>query len=203
MVITFVVGVVKNAQKKANTFCSKACVHHHRIRSQPGFRKCLLTRDKGVCAICHLNAHAIYRSIYQECRKIKSIELANEKLNALLKDTPLHGANIRARKGKRRPVSISSGLFWHADHIKMVAQGGGLCGLDNFRTLCIKCHKSVTKQQHKELPKQRKAAKLLLLANNNDENNEDEINEAFSDLDKWPDMTFRKNKKSLPPLGES
>ena len=31
----------------------------------------------------------------------------------------------------------------------------------------------------------------------------DNMDQAFSDLDKRPEMTIRRNKKSLPPLGES
>jgi 5-methylcytosine-specific restriction protein A len=29
---------------------------------------------------------------------------------------------------------------WEADHIVPVAEGGGLCGVDGYRTLCKKCH---------------------------------------------------------------
>jgi 5-methylcytosine-specific restriction endonuclease McrA len=37
------------------------------------------------------------------------------------------------------------GGLWDADHIIPVKEGGGMCGLENIRTLCIKCHKEVTK----------------------------------------------------------
>ena len=30
---------------------------------------------------------------------------------------------------------------WHADHIIPVAEGGGLCGVEGYRTLCVPCHK--------------------------------------------------------------
>jgi 5-methylcytosine-specific restriction endonuclease McrA len=33
---------------------------------------------------------------------------------------------------------------WQADHIIPVAEGGGSCGLENLRTLCISCHKRET-----------------------------------------------------------
>lgn len=39
------------------------------------------------------------------------------------------------------------GNAWHADHILMVAEGGGECGTDNARTLCVLCHASVTAEQ--------------------------------------------------------
>ena len=33
---------------------------------------------------------------------------------------------------------------WEMDHIVPVCEGGGLCGLDGYRTLCIPCHKTET-----------------------------------------------------------
>lgn len=35
--------------------------------------------------------------------------------------------------------------YWEADHIIAVCNGGGGCGLENFQTLCSKCHKFKTK----------------------------------------------------------
>ncbi len=32
------------------------------------------------------------------------------------------------------------GNAWHADHIRPVYKGGGLCQLENLRTLCVPCH---------------------------------------------------------------
>lgn len=34
--------------------------------------------------------------------------------------------------------------LWEMDHIVPVAEGGGGCGLDNLRTLCLKCHRVET-----------------------------------------------------------
>ena len=36
------------------------------------------------------------------------------------------------------------GHTWHMDHIIPVIEGGGSCGLENLRTLCIPCHKKET-----------------------------------------------------------
>lgn len=35
-------------------------------------------------------------------------------------------------------------LDWEADHILPVHQGGGGCWIDNFRTVCVPCHKVKT-----------------------------------------------------------
>jgi hypothetical protein len=39
-------------------------------------------------------------------------------------------------------------MAWHADHIKRVADGGGECGEDNIRTLCVVCHIRLTAEQN-------------------------------------------------------
>ena len=38
---------------------------------------------------------------------------------------------------------------WEADHIVPVADGGGECGLENYRLLCRDCHRAVTSQWRK------------------------------------------------------
>lgn len=34
--------------------------------------------------------------------------------------------------------------YWDADHVVRVADGGGECGLDGYRTLCQPCHKKIS-----------------------------------------------------------
>ncbi len=40
---------------------------------------------------------------------------------------------------------------WEMDHIVPVAEGGGLCGLDGYRTLCAPCHGKVSGALRKRL----------------------------------------------------
>ena len=35
---------------------------------------------------------------------------------------------------------VTEGQFWHADHKRPVADGGGSCGRENIQTLCVLCH---------------------------------------------------------------
>ncbi len=44
-----------------------------------------------------------------------------------------------------------AGHHWQADHVVPVAEGGGLCGLENMRTLCTPCHKRETAALRKRL----------------------------------------------------
>lgn len=55
------------------------------------------------------------------------------------------------RKFKKLGATLAAqatpGHAWHADHIIPVYQGGGLCEMDNMRTLCVACHQEVTLSQ--------------------------------------------------------
>ncbi len=57
---------------------------------------------------------------------------------------------------KHKHRQALEGHIWHADHIHPVYKGGGMCTIENLRTLCIPCHSAVTKQQAAE----RAAARL-------------------------------------------
>lgn len=46
--------------------------------------------------------------------------------------------------------------FWEADHITPVVEGGGQCGLENYRTLCVPCHRDVTKKLRKKMASHKK-----------------------------------------------
>lgn len=52
-----------------------------------------------------------------------------------------------------------SGHRWQADHIIPVIEGGGVCTLDNYRTLCTSCHKKVTADLAARRAKARKLSK--------------------------------------------
>lgn len=53
--------------------------------------------------------------------------------------------------GKCQLCGVKNKKLWQADHIIPVSLGGGLCGLDNYRTLCLLCHKECTAELKKTL----------------------------------------------------
>jgi 5-methylcytosine-specific restriction endonuclease McrA len=59
------------------------------------------------------------------------------------------------------PPGRSCSDWWDADHIVPVVEGGGECGLSNFRTLCIPCHKKETKRLHGRLAVERKKERVV------------------------------------------
>lgn len=128
-------------------WCSKACNDEFLIRFRPGSaRHAVWRRDKGRCALCHLN-----------CTKLKS---------------QLH--RIKKRKGFKRFVQVVRvlgiahyryGTLWNADHVTPVVEGGGMCGLDNLRTLCLWCHRGETRKlnarrKQKKAPRPRRSKGL-------------------------------------------
>jgi 5-methylcytosine-specific restriction protein A len=105
--------------KPRRTFCSDGCVHEWKVRSSPWYvRQQLKKRDKGVCQRCGVNVMKAHR------------EWSRAKPPA---------ADRAARREWRR-----SRPRWEADHIVPVADGGGECGLENYRVLCRACHVTVT-----------------------------------------------------------
>jgi len=101
------------------TFCSASCVHEWRVRSDVSYvREQVLARDRGECQLCGLNL----RSAERRWR--------------LARPAP-HDRTARRRWRQARPR-------WEADHVVPVADGGGGCGLENYRLLCRDCHVSVT-----------------------------------------------------------
>ena len=110
---------------RRRTFCSDACVHEWRLRSSSSYlRECVFERDKGVCAICRTDTH-------RERRRVMRLPFA-ERMRTL-KALQAGGTIHRRRKS-----------WWEADHILPVVEGGD-SNLDNIRTLCIPCHRAVTR----------------------------------------------------------
>jgi 5-methylcytosine-specific restriction protein A len=104
------------------TFCSAACVHEWKLRTDPGYlREKVFERDRGVCAGCGVDATSLRRHF---------LKLDYKSRHRFLLDWGL-------KEGFRKSL-------WDADHIIPVAEGGGECDLENMRTLCLKCHRAVT-----------------------------------------------------------
>lgn len=119
----------KGVKPPRRTICSPECVHELRLRTSGRYlRDCIYVRDRGICAICMVDTKQIAK---------KARELTGDDLDTYLKTNGI---------SKKRKIWIKKhgGGLWDADHIIPVKDGGGSCGLDNLRTLCIMCHKNVT-----------------------------------------------------------
>jgi 5-methylcytosine-specific restriction enzyme A len=105
-----------------STFCSDWCVHEWKLRSDPGYlRERVFERDRGICALCRVDA----RTAYFDLKRARGT----------------HRERLLARWGLKR---MNRKSLWDADHVIPVAEGGGECDLDNLRTLCLACHRQQT-----------------------------------------------------------
>lgn len=121
----------KEVSKGSRTFCSQACIDRWKIKTSPSHVRVLLyRRDKGVCALCGLDTDQWAAELRLEWARIQRE-----------KDVSAYRAFRDANTLFFRRTS-----YWDADHIVPVVEGGGECDLDNYRTLCIPCHKQVTAQ---------------------------------------------------------
>lgn len=120
-------------------WCSDACVNEFYIRCAGRYVRIIEARDQGVCSICGLdtlNLKARYTRVRDKCfgrtvsgRKYRS-----------------HSGVLARLKRYAKQHGIGPDSPYQIDHIIPVIEGGGLCGPENLRTLCIPCHKLETKQ---------------------------------------------------------
>jgi hypothetical protein len=85
-------------------------------------------RDKGICLICNTDT----KLIAKEALTLQGSD----------RETYLQSYSISLKR--KIWLRKHGGGLWDADHILPVKDGGGLCGLENMRTLCIPCHKIIT-----------------------------------------------------------
>lgn len=125
----------KGVKPPRRTMCSPECVHEILIRTNGRYlRDCVYKRDKGICAICNQDTKLIAK---------EALSLEGEDKKKFLIDNRIL---LKRKIWKRK----HGGGLWDADHIIPVKDGGGQCGLDNIRTLCIPCHKQITKDSYKK-----------------------------------------------------
>ena len=150
-------------QKPRRTWFSDECVNRWREINDPAYiRQKVFARDRGICADCGVDSEKAYRQWQANRRQviwfIDWLE-RNERHNVMWVQgrmicrpyVPMtHAYTMKRRKELREKWDAlgnwtpgrSSG--WDADHIVPVVEGGGLCGLENYRTLCHPCHKKAT-----------------------------------------------------------
>lgn len=126
------------------TFCGNICVHDWKMQTSPSYvREAVKERDGGICSVCGL-----------DCEKARRVALAwyYHQAGGLFLDRYIPNYFYQIIKDLWGATNLFQS-FWHADHIVPVIEGGGLCGLDNYRTLCLKCHRAETAALRKRLAK--------------------------------------------------
>lgn len=131
--------------KGRRSFCSDECVHQHKLRSDPGYlRDQVFKRDQGICAVCRIDCEMVTRVHRRLVAKAQRASVRYERYEPL------------ARFQRKFPRFCWGKSYWAADHIVPVAEGGGECGLENIRTLCLGCHADATRRLHERLKYRRR-----------------------------------------------
>ncbi|KAJ2502763.1 hypothetical protein GGH96_000780 [Coemansia sp. RSA 1972] len=113
------------------------CEHEHRMRRDGQYvRRQLFLRDSGACARCGIDTHALFTQA-TECR---TLEQRRTMFKQLARQTSPQWLAKARRPLESLDYDFTSGMMWEAAHVIDVRHGGGLCGLDGFRTLCTPCH---------------------------------------------------------------
>jgi len=120
---------------RKTSWCGPQCSDEVFIRCWPGHASFMVwQRDRGICSNCGLDTEK-RRDTLLKIRRRFGFEIFN-------------AIQMRYRKLGFPPVYQS---WWEADHIIPVSEGGGQCGLNNYRTLCVPCHKAETAALRKRL----------------------------------------------------
>jgi hypothetical protein len=113
--------------RKGLKYCSDACQEEANIRYTGSYVSYyVFNRDHGICSLCGIDTNEIRK----EAINIKRLSW-----------------NYFEFKKYWGPWHTKNYVFWEADHIIPVSQGGGCCGLENYRTLCLRCHKDSHKNR--------------------------------------------------------
>lgn len=168
-------GCGRHPAPPRRTWFSDACVESWREKNDPAYiRRKVFERDRGICSLCGCDADEEYdkwQAARAEINRLADRLMHNRRFNVVWNQgrwqfaadpVPVDWkAGIAYRKyllakwGPPGQWTAGRSTGWDADHIIPVVEGGGLCGLENYRTLCHPCHKRVTA----ELAKRRAAAR--------------------------------------------
>jgi 5-methylcytosine-specific restriction endonuclease McrA len=135
--------------KGLRRWCGKDCYEAAALRCDTAFiTRRVWERDKGVCAACGVDTQAIQKRLIR------------------MRERAVYSKRIHSFQRWRRVKAKYTGgadHYWEADHIIPVIEGGGCSGPENYRTLCIACHKAETKALARRRAAQRRDAERTLL----------------------------------------
>jgi 5-methylcytosine-specific restriction protein A len=136
----------QEVDNERRTFCKERdCVTQFLIRTDPGLvRRKVFERDRGVCASCGFDTSKARNEVRSARPEVKFTGTMEQWIRKTQK------ANHAERKASEKYIAMGFPSiqfhWWEADHVIPVIEGGGLCGLEGYRTLCIPCHKKETRQ---------------------------------------------------------
>jgi 5-methylcytosine-specific restriction protein A len=142
------------------TLCCDACVHELSLRTSTSYLAYqVFLRDKGVCAICGQDTERPerVRRLIVEMHSWHRFSGYGTPGIFRKSEAVLHEL-WRWAFGATRFAGLPSQWRWEADHVVPVSEGGGGCGLENMRTLCLPCHGKETGRLRRRLNQRARAS---------------------------------------------
>ncbi|MET0153888.1 MAG: HNH endonuclease [Candidatus Binatia bacterium] len=144
--------------RRTTAWCSDECADEFWIRfSRTHVARLVHRRDRGVCAICGLDTEQLSRIV----GRLRDRSDRRWLRSGNYRDP----TDLDAARWERMRSELASRGFgfvdrwhtptlWEADHIVAIIEGGGCCGLENYRTLCVPCHRGETRLLRKRMRRQ-------------------------------------------------
>lgn len=129
-------------QGRRTAWCSQQCLDDYFLacNDPKAVELALQARDKEVCQSCGLDTKLFLQDILN--LPLDRIQKNLWRLEGFISEVKL-GAFEPTLGGTRMLLhEITRARLWQAHHVVPVSQGGGLCGLEGFLTLCLRCHKA-------------------------------------------------------------
>lgn len=124
---------------RKQSWCGQSCVDEYLIMCGDTrlIREKLWERDQGTCQACGLDVSRFIEDIGNS--NPDNHEILYRKLQDYL-NLPDYPRTLEALT--RAYHKATTHHLWEAHHRIPVHQGGGMCGLENYTLLCVKCHKA-------------------------------------------------------------
>ena len=137
----------KPLKYKRSNYCDSICAGEVNIRCGFGVESAVRKRDHEVCAKCGLDCIAVKEAFLELYDKLHEPSWGKYSRYHVIEPFKafVAASGLRSWWGRN----------WDAHHIVAVKDGGGACGLDNYITLCWRCHKKAhgSKKQSKNFTK--------------------------------------------------
>lgn len=140
-------GVEVAASKRRTTTAKATCWQTWaKVHNPATVRHAVFRRDKGVCAKCKADTERMRAEL--EARVMTKLGIR------VCYSWAQRSAGIESPEG----FPDIDRHWWENDHVIPVVEGGGLCDLSGYRTLCIPCHREATAALAKRRADRRRSA---------------------------------------------
>lgn len=132
------------------TFCSEACIHEWKLRSQPAYlRVHVEERDKGICALCGIDTFELKKHLKAMYQKVVGADGRAWYRSQMVWPVSFGPVVLEAQRFRLSVPQLFRLLErrhpYDIDHIVPLIEKGGH-GMDNTRSLCVPCHAGETKK---------------------------------------------------------